>query len=246
MFSLWHHIALALSVSLSQLLIAPPAAFGQTTSTGTAAGVPSDSLAAASGDTLAAPGDSLSAPGDSLGAQGYTGSLAPPDTLDSIPRPGSDSVPAAGRADTARSPSDSVPAAATRDSARRPAAAVPAAPVDRILSAACGRPGGSASIAQGPVGRGLRTGSGSGRTCCRSRERGGQGAGPGGTGCLVHQVAGGRRRGRTQSRGGPAQSADGGTPGGIASLPARSTISQTLFAVRCTSNFSLPSTALPP
>src|SRR5688572_13131588 len=146
MFMYWHGVVLALSVSASQVLIAPPAAFGQTTSSDTEA--PTDSLAASSGDSLASSGDSLAVPRDSVPTPGDTGSLAPPDTLDSIPRPGSDSVPAAGRADTARSPSDSVPAAAARDSARRPAAAVPAAPVDSILSAACGRPGGSPSIAR--------------------------------------------------------------------------------------------------
>ena len=147
MFSYWLNIALALSVSVSQWLIAPPTAFGQTISTDTAAAEPSDSLTAAAGDSLAAPDDTLAlrdtlaAPGDSLAASGYTGSLTPPDTVDTIPGSGSDSVPAAGSADTARSPSDSV-AAAARDTTR------PAAPVDSILGAACGGPGSSATIAR--------------------------------------------------------------------------------------------------
>ena len=117
MFSYWHHIAFALSVSVSQLLIAPPAAFGQTTSTGTATGALTDTLAAVRGDSLTAAGDTLAAADDSLAASGYTGSLAPPDTVDTIPRPGSDSVPAAGSTDTARTPSDTL-ASAARDSAR--------------------------------------------------------------------------------------------------------------------------------
>ena len=128
MSSRWHHIALALSVSVFQVLITLPAAFGQTTSTDTTAGAPSDSLAAARGDSLAASAD--------------TGPAAPADTVDTLPRPGSDSVPAAGSADTARSPSDSLPQAAAGDTAP------PAAPVDRTLSAACGGPGGSAAIAR--------------------------------------------------------------------------------------------------
>src|SRR5918994_4053965 len=118
MFSFWHHIAIAFAVSVSHLLIASPAASGQTTSTDTATG--------AQFDTLAAPRDSLPAPGASA-------SVAR-DTLDTIPRPGSDSVPAAGSADTSPSPSDSLAAAAARDSAP------PAAPVDSTLRAACGGP----------------------------------------------------------------------------------------------------------
>ena len=144
MFSLWHHIGIALSVSVSQLLIVPPAASGQTTSTDT---------------TASAPSDSLVAPGDSLAAGGDSASMARADTVDTIPRAGSDSVSdsippfgtsdtAAGRSDTARSTSDSAPEAATRDSARRPASRSPPAPVDSVLSAACGGPSGSATIAR--------------------------------------------------------------------------------------------------
>ena len=140
MFSYWHHIALALSVSVSQMLTGPPAAFGQTTSRDTTAGAPTDTLAVAPSDSLAATDDSVPAPGD-------TRSVPPTDTVDTIPRPNSDSVPPAGGADTATT-QDSVPAAATRDSASRPAAAAPAAPVDSILSAACGGPEGSATIAR--------------------------------------------------------------------------------------------------
>jgi hypothetical protein len=128
MSSLWHHIALALAVSVSSVLMATPPAFGQTTATDTTAGAPSDSLVVPRGDNLAAPAD--------------TGPAAPADTVDTLPRTGSDSVPAAGSADTARSPSGSLPSAAARDTAP------PAAPVDRTLSAACGGPGGSAAIAR--------------------------------------------------------------------------------------------------
>ena len=125
MSSYWHHIVLVLSVSVYQVLIVPPAASGQ---------VPAiDSTARPATDSGAAPGD--------------TGSVARADTVDSIPRTGSDSVPAAGSADTIRSTSDSV-AAATRDSVRRPAAAAAPAPVDSILSAACGGPPGSTSVAR--------------------------------------------------------------------------------------------------
>ena len=125
MSSSWHHIILALSVSVYQLLIILPAASGQ---------VPAiDSTARPATDSGAAPGD--------------TGSIARADTLDSIPRAGSDSAPVAGRSDTTRSTSDSV-AAATRESARRPATAAAPAPVDSILSAACGGPPGSTSVAR--------------------------------------------------------------------------------------------------
>lgn len=125
MFSFWHHIVLALSVSLYQVLIVPPPVSGQ---------VPArDSTARPTTDSVAAPAD--------------TGSITRADTVDSIPLAGSDTVPASGSADTTRSTSDSG-AAATREPARRPAAAVPAAPVDSVLSAACGGPRGSATIAR--------------------------------------------------------------------------------------------------
>ena len=131
MFSYWHHIVLALSVSL--LLIAPPAALGQTTSTDTAATAFSDSLAVAPGISLPAPGDS--------------GSVTPADSVDTPPRSAPDSLPAFSVADTTRAP-ESATAAATRDSTRRPAAAAPAAPVDSILSAACGGAAGSTTVAR--------------------------------------------------------------------------------------------------
>src|SRR5687767_1839585 len=102
MFSYWRHIVLALSVS--QLLIAPPAASAQA-ATDTTAPAPSDTTAPA--------------PSDSLAARGDTASPAGRDTTDTLSRTRSDSVPdslrtapsAPARAGTVRARSDSVPAA---------------------------------------------------------------------------------------------------------------------------------------
>ena len=123
MFSYWRHIVLALSVS--QLLIAPPAASAQA-ATDTTAPAPSDTTARA--------------PSDSLAARRDTASRAGRDTTDTLTRPRSDSVPdslrsapsAPGRAGAVRARSDSVPAA----------------PMDSILSAACGGAGGSTTTAR--------------------------------------------------------------------------------------------------
>ena len=122
MFSHWHHIVLALSAS--QLLIAPAAS--AQTATDTTVRAPSDTSARAATDSLAARRD--------------TASLAGRDTTDTLSRPRRDSVPdslrtapsAPARAGTARARSDSVPAA----------------PVDSVLSAACGGAGGSPTVAR--------------------------------------------------------------------------------------------------
>lgn len=122
MFSYWHHIVLALSAS--QLLIAPAAS--AQTATDTTVRAPSDTSARAATDSLAARRD--------------TASLAGRDTTDTLSRPRRDSVPdslrtapsAPARAGTARARSDSVPAA----------------PVDSVLSAACGGVGGSPTVAR--------------------------------------------------------------------------------------------------
>ena len=121
MFSYWHHIVLALSVSVWQLLIALPAASAQAAA---------DTTAPAPSDTTARP------PSDSLAAGGDTASLTARDTTDTVSRPRSDSVADSlrttpPRAGTVRARSDSVPAA----------------PVDSVLSAACGGAAGS-SIAR--------------------------------------------------------------------------------------------------
>jgi hypothetical protein len=124
MFS-WRHIVLALSIWVSQVLIAPPAASAQA-ATDTTAPARSDTTARARSDSLAARGD--------------TASLAGRDTTDTLSRSRSDSVldslrtaPAApGRGGAARARSDSVPAA----------------PVDSVLSAACGGAAGSTTIAR--------------------------------------------------------------------------------------------------
>ena len=125
MFSSRHHIILALSVLLCQVLIFLPTASGQAPAIDTTARLATDSMA----------------------ASGDTGLIARADTLDSIPRAGVNSGSVGDRADTTRTTPDSV-APTTRDSTRRPAAAMPAAPVDSILSAACGGRSGATSIAR--------------------------------------------------------------------------------------------------
>jgi hypothetical protein len=113
MFSYWHGIVLALSVSVSQLLIVPPAASAQTPATDTTAPAPSDTTARAPLDSLAAGAD--------------TASLAARDTTDTASR--SDSVP-----DSLRT----APSAPARGgSVRARSDSVPAAPVDSVLTAAC-------------------------------------------------------------------------------------------------------------
>src|SRR5918994_6824101 len=122
MLSYWRHIAFALSISVSQLLIAPPAASAQVPATDTTAPAPSDTTAAS--DSLAAGGDTASLPGR--------------DTTDTASR--SDSVP-----DSLRTrPS----APASLGSVRARSDSVPAAPVDSVLSAACGGSAGSTTIAR--------------------------------------------------------------------------------------------------
>ena len=122
MFSYWHHIAFALSISVSQLLIAPPAASAQVPATDTTAPAPSDTTAAS----------------DSLAAGGDTASLPERDTTDTASR--SDSVP-----DSLRT----APSAPARGSSVRARVdSVPAAPVDSVLSAACGEAAGSTTIAR--------------------------------------------------------------------------------------------------
>ena len=125
MFSYWHGIVLALSVSVSQLLIAQPAASAQVPATDTTAPAPSDTSARAASDSLAARGDT---------------SIAGRDTTDTLTRPRSDSVPdslrtapaAPGRGGTVRARADSIPPT----------------PVDSVLTAACGGAAGSTTIAR--------------------------------------------------------------------------------------------------
>ena len=124
MFSHWHGIVLALSVSISQLLIAPPAASAQIPATDTTAPAPSDTSARAGSDSLAAGGD--------------TASLPARDTTDTASR--SDSVP-----DSLRT-APSAPAREGSVGARSDS--VPAAPVDSVLTAACGGATGSTTIAR--------------------------------------------------------------------------------------------------
>jgi hypothetical protein len=80
------------------------------------------------------------APSDSLAARGDTASLAGRDTTDTLSRPPSDSVPGSLRT------APSAPARAGTVPARSDS--VPSAPVDSVLSAACGGSTGSTTIAR--------------------------------------------------------------------------------------------------
>ena len=124
MFSWWHYLVVA--VTVSQVLIAPAAASAQVPATDTTAPAPSDTSARAASDSLAARGD--------------TASVAGRDTTDTLSRPRSDSVP-----DSLRTG----PAAPDRaGTVRARADSLPAAPVDSVLSAACGGSTGSTAIAR--------------------------------------------------------------------------------------------------
>ena len=124
MFS-WRHIVLALSISVSQVLIVPLAASAQA-ATDTTSPTRSDTTGRAAADSLAARGD--------------TASLAGRDTTATVSGSRSDSLP-----DSLRT-APSAPARGGRVRARSDS--VPAAPVDSVLSAACGGAAGSTTIAR--------------------------------------------------------------------------------------------------
>ena len=119
MFSYWHRIVLALSVSVSQLLIAPPAASAQVPATDTTAPTPapSDTTARAAVRQPGCGGRHRIPPGTR-----YHGYQLPARIASRIACGRRPSAPA--RAGSVRARSDSVPAA----------------PVDSVLSAACGGP----------------------------------------------------------------------------------------------------------
>ena len=135
-----HHIAFAVCLMASSVVILPPAAAGQAStaeSTSTAAPGsqpdPTDSTARGAvlpTDTIAASGGDSVAPVDST--------PSPPDPLDSSQT---------AQADTGAPGQDTTRAPGAADSTKTRAAAAPAAPVDSILSAACAASGGSTSVA---------------------------------------------------------------------------------------------------
>ena len=138
------HIGFTVWLMALSVVILPPAAAGQASTTES---------------TSAAPSDSQPKPRDSAAA----GALLPPDTIagsdsalasdsvalvDSTPPP-MDSLgpPQVGQADTGGSARDSSGVPGAADSTKARAAAVPAAPVDSILTAACAGSEGSSSVA---------------------------------------------------------------------------------------------------
>jgi hypothetical protein len=140
-----HHIAFAVCLMASSVVILPPAAAGQAST--------AESTSAAAPDSQPDPTDSAATgavlPTDTIGASGSAsgGDSVPP--VDSTPSSSLDTLDSsqAAQADTGAPGRDTTRAPGAADSTKTRAAAAPAAPVDSILSAACAASGGSTSVA---------------------------------------------------------------------------------------------------